>query len=77
MQKGEAPKINCISNCVAPCNRGEGAKKVGYCIADRLYDGVMGRLETGLFFSGANGYRLKEIISVKELIGKLIHGENK
>lgn len=77
MQKGEAPKINCISNCVAPCNRGEGAKKVGYCIADRLYDGVIGRLETGLFFSGANGYRLKEIISVKELIGKLIHGENK
>ncbi|MDD7514540.1 MAG: hypothetical protein PUK08_04905, partial [Campylobacter lanienae] len=29
-----------------------------------------------LFFSGANGYRLNEIISVKELIKKLVYGEN-
>ena len=71
-----APKIECISNCVSPCNRGVGAKKVGYCIADRLYDAWAGRTETGLFFTGANGYKLKEIISVKELIKKLVHGEN-
>jgi len=35
----------------------------------------MGKLETGLFFTGANGYKLNEIISVKELIAKLVHGE--
>ena len=70
-----APKIACISNCVAPCHRGEEAKVVGYCIADRLSDAYEGKEDTGLFFTGANGYRLNEIISVKELIEKLINGE--
>lgn len=76
IEKKIAPKIQCISNCVAPCERGKEAKKVGYCIANRLYDAVSGIKETGLFFTGANGYKLKEIISVKELIHKLTKGEN-
>jgi len=71
----QAPKIKCISNCVAPCNRGEEAKVVGYCIADSLSDAYDGKLDTGLFFTGANGYRLNEIISVKELMDRLINGE--
>lgn len=75
VEKREAPAIKCISNCVAPCNRGEEAKEVGYCIADRLSDAYMGNTETGLFFSGTNGYRLTEIISVKELMDKLTNGE--
>lgn len=74
--KGIAPKVQCISNCVSPCNRGEEARKVGYCIANRLADAYNGIKETGLFFTGANGYRLKELISVKELMQKLVHGEN-
>ncbi|CAD7286404.1 nitronate monooxygenase [Campylobacter suis] len=76
IEKKLAPKIQCISNCVAPCQRGKEAKEVGYCIADRLFDAFSGVKETGLFFTGANGYKLKEIISVKELIKKLTHGEN-
>jgi len=76
VDKREGPKIKCISNCVSPCHRGQEAKEVGYCIADRLSDAYMGRVETGLFFSGSNGYKLKEIISVKELINKLVNGEN-
>jgi nitronate monooxygenase len=71
----EGPGVKCISNCVAPCNRGEEAKEVGFCIADRLSDAYLGNLETGLFFSGANGYKLTEIISVKELMEKLTEGE--
>lgn len=70
------PKIQCISNCVAPCGRGKGAKEVGYCIADRLFDAYSGDTQTGLFFTGENGYKLNEIISVKELISKLVNGEN-
>jgi len=70
-----APKVACISNCVAPCNRGEEAKVVGYCIADRLSDAYDGIKKSGLFFTGANGYKLKEIITVKELMNKLIDGE--
>jgi len=75
IEEKKAPKIKCISNCVAPCNRGEEAKVVGYCIADSLSDAYDGKLETGLFFTGSNGYRLNEIISVKELMDKLINGE--
>jgi len=75
IEKKEAPAIKCISNCVAPCHRGEEAKVVGFCIADRLSDACNGNLETGLFFSGTNGYRLDSIISVKELMDKLTKGE--
>lgn len=70
-----APKVQCISNCVAPCNRGHEAKIVGYCIADRLGAAYNGDIETGLFFSGSNGYRIEKIISVKELMEKLTKGE--
>ena len=73
--KKEGPAIKCISNCVAPCNRGVEAKEVGFCIADRLSDAYEGNLETGLFFSGTNGYKLDKIISVKELMRKLTEGE--
>jgi nitronate monooxygenase len=76
IENGTAPKVACISNCVAPCNRGVEAKIVGYCIADRLTDAYDGIKESGLFFTGANGYRLNEIITVKELMEKLMNGED-
>lgn len=75
VDKRMGPKINCISNCVVPCGRGKEATKVGYCIADRLFDAWSGKKETGLFFTGANGYRLDKLISVKELMEKLVNGE--
>jgi len=75
IKEGTAPKVACISNCVGPCNRGEEAKLVGYCIADRLSAAYLGDTETGLFFTGTNGYKIKEIISVKELMDKLTNGE--
>jgi len=76
IEEGTAPKIACISNCVAPCERGKEARVVGYCIADRLSDAYDGLIDTGLFFTGANGYRLNEIITVKELMDKLMNGED-
>ena len=75
VDKRMGPKIQCISNCVSPCQRGKEAKQVGYCIADRLFDAYSGKKESGLFFTGANCYKLKELISVKELMHKLVHGE--
>ncbi len=75
IEDGTAPKVACISNCVAPCNRGEEAKAVGYCIADRLGAAYEGDKETGLFFTGSNGYKLEKLISVKELMEKLTKGE--
>jgi len=76
IEEGTAPKVACISNCVAPCQRGIEAKQVGYCIADRLSDAYDGIKESGLFFTGANGYKLNEIITVKELMDKLMNGED-
>ena len=75
IEENRAPKIACVSNCVAPCKRGEEAREVGYCIADRLSDAFDGKKESGLFFTGSNGYRLNEIITVKELMNKLMNGE--
>ncbi|PAF48555.1 2-nitropropane dioxygenase [Helicobacter sp. 12S02634-8] len=71
IEEGTAPKIKCISNCVSPCHRGIEAKAVGYCIADSLGKGHMGDKSEGLYFSGANGYRIEKIVSVKELIHEL------
>ena len=75
IESNTAPKVQCISNCVAPCNRGVEAKAVGYCIADRLGAAYNGDEDTGLFFTGANGYRINKIITVKELMQKLTEGE--
>ncbi|MDH4225925.1 MAG: nitronate monooxygenase family protein, partial [Deltaproteobacteria bacterium] len=68
---GVRPKITCVSNCVVPCNNGEESNKVGYCIADALGDAKNGKFETGLFFSGSNGYRVNRLQSVQELMEKL------
>jgi len=74
IEEGKAPEVKCVSNCVVPCNHGEEAKKVGYCIADRLGDAYLGRRETGLFFSGSNGYRIKRLVHVKDLMRELVEG---
>jgi len=74
IEQGTAPEVRCISNCVVPCNHGEEAKKVGFCIADRLGDAYLGRRETGLFFSGSNGYRIKRLVHVKDLMRELVEG---
>ncbi len=75
IEEKTAPKIACVSNCVAPCQRGIEAREVGYCIADRLSDAYDGLVESGLFFTGANGYKLDEIVTVKALMETLMVGE--
>jgi len=76
IEEKTAPKVACISNCVAPCHSGVEARAVGYCIADRLSDAYYGETETGLFFTGSNGYKIDKVISVKELMNKLVYGED-
>ena len=69
--EGTAPKIKCISNCVAPCEHGKGAVRVGYCISDTLGDAQSGDQESGLFFTGSNGYLLQDLIPVRDLVGEI------
>ena len=45
---------------------------MGYCIADALGDAQNGIYETGLFFSGSNGYRIKRLQSVQDVVDKLV-----
>lgn len=71
VKAGIRPKIPCISNCVTPCDHGKESNKVGYCIADSLGDAWLGHLETGLYFTGSNGYRVTGLQSVAELVEKL------
>lgn len=71
IEAGTAPAIRCVSHCLQPCGQGRGAREVGYCIADRLADAQRGDTERGLFFSGSNGHRLKELVSVRDLVEEL------
>ena len=68
---GTAPEIQCVSQCLQPCGHGRGAREAGYCIADRLGDARNGDQESGLFFSGSNGSKLKELVSVRDLVEEL------
>ena len=68
----DTPTIKCYSNCVTPCNLGEEARKVGFCIANCLSDSYNGKVDTGLFFSGENGYRIEKLVSVEDLINELM-----
>jgi nitronate monooxygenase len=76
IEDGSSPPIKCISNCIVPCNHGEKSRQVGFCIADRLGDAVRGKQETGLFFSGSNGWRVKELVHVRDLIKELTREAN-
>lgn len=73
IEREQAPKIACISNCVAPCQQGMGARKVGFCIADRLSDTQFATDPTlGLYFTGAYGYRIEKLERVKHVIASLV-----
>jgi nitronate monooxygenase len=71
IEAGTAPQVRCVSNCLSPCGHGKGAAAVGYCIADRLADAMRGDKENGLFFTGSNGAKLCDLISVRDLIEEL------
>ncbi len=65
--EGRIPVKKCY-DCLLPCN----PKSTPYCISKALIEAVKGNLEEGLIFSGANAYKIKEIVSVKKLIQQLI-----
>lgn len=64
---GECCKITRCYRCLAKCNPAQ----IPYCITERLIMAVKGDVDNGLVFSGANVGRIKEIVSVHELMGEL------
>lgn len=64
---GNIPIKKCY-DCLIPCN----PKNTPYCISKALIEAVKGKLDNGLIFSGSNAYRLKEIVSVQQLMKQLV-----
>ena len=56
--------FRCIFQCISTCN----PEKSPYCIASALLNAMKGNLEKGFAFSGANAFRVTDIVSVRDLI---------
>ena len=67
ISKGERIDFGCEYQCLSTCD----AKKVNYCIAKALMYAYRGEMDKGFAMCGSNVYRIKKIISVKELIAEL------
>jgi Dioxygenases related to 2-nitropropane dioxygenase len=65
-ERGNISIKKCL-NCLAPCT----PLDTPYCITEALIQAVKGNIEKGLVFVGSNAYRIKEIVTVKELIDEL------
>lgn len=65
LSAGEKFPAKICNGCLTACKRGD---KTPYCISRALIEAVRGNWEDGLFFCGGNAGRVKEIITVKELM---------
>ena len=65
-EKGKA-KIEKCYNCIKTCNPAE----TPYCITRALVNAVKGNMENALVFCGKNVDKVKEIVSVHDLIQEL------
>jgi len=68
LETTEKLKIKCPYRCLSACK----ADKARYCIAKALLNSYAGDVDDGLIFCGQNAYRIKKIVTVKELFTELI-----
>lgn len=69
VRSGLKKPFECVWQCLKMCNYEEAP----YCIGRALYNAKIGNLKDGFAFSGANAYRIKEIVAVKDLIETLLN----
>lgn len=67
VSQGEKRPANCPFHCISTCK----PEASPYCISVALINACKGRMKDGFAFIGANGYRIKEIVSVKQLFQDL------
>lgn len=67
VKAGKRKPFSCPFHCIKTCDH----KQSPYCIACALTNAVKGKLENGFAFAGANVHRVKEIVSVHELMDTL------
>ncbi|MFO7952743.1 MAG: nitronate monooxygenase [Bacillota bacterium] len=63
LARGESPEIDC-DDCLKVCSR-------EYCILAALENSRLGKIDQGLVFSGQNVFKIKEILSVKNIFQNL------
>ena len=64
----EKCKISKCYGCIKTCNAGT----TPYCITRALINAVKGNIENALIFCGSNVDKIKEIVSVHDLIQELV-----
>lgn len=64
---GERKPFKCPWKCLKTCDY----KKSPYCIAMALMQAQRGILKEGFAFAGSNAWRVNDIVSVKEVFGRL------
>jgi nitronate monooxygenase len=68
LRQGEEIPFRCDYKCLRSCD----VKNTQYCIAQALCNAMTGNFEEAVVFAGKNVVRIKEIVSVKELIDELV-----
>ena len=66
--QGARIDFGCKYQCLSTCD----PKKVNYCIAKALINASRGLMDQGFAMCGSNAYRIKGIVSVKQLITELV-----
>lgn len=66
--EAEKSQIKKCYNCIKTCNAGT----TPYCITNALINSVKGKIDNGLIFCGSNVNKIKEIVSVHDLMKELV-----
>lgn len=72
LDQANIPVNKCLA-CVITC-AGKN-ESTPYCITEKLIDAVNGDIDNGLVFTGANGYRVNKIETVRDVISDLLGKE--
>ena len=68
LMRGEKMPIKCNYQCIKTCNH----KTAPYCVIKALFSAVSGDLDNAVVFAGSNVSKVKEIVSVKELMDDIV-----
>jgi len=68
VESGEKHPYKCAYHCILTCDYTNSP----YCIAHALMSAQKGRFKSGFAFAGSNAYRIREIVSVSELMSTLV-----
>jgi len=67
IDRGDKKPVNCAFKCLTGCD----VDTTPYCIAKALFCAALGKLKHGFAFAGSNVFKVKEVVSVKELMDTL------